>query len=93
MEAKTKYAEIAVVTNPNNGEVTLYVSNEPWGPVVTGKNLAEAKAKMNEAFGLTMIANSYCATININSDDTIKEKIVEYKQELAKMTKTLEYSL
>ena len=92
METKTKYAEIAIATNPNNGEVTLYVSNEPWGPVVTGKNLAEAKAKMNEAFGLSMIANSYCATINSN-DDSIKEKIVEYKQELAKMTKTLEYSL
>jgi len=94
MEATEKFAKISVETNPDTGEVTLYISNEPWGPVVTGKNLAEAKAKMKDAFGIAMLANSYCDSIRLqNNHEAIKEKMTEYNNEVNKVNKTLEYAL
>jgi hypothetical protein len=39
----------AYATNRRNGEVTMYLARARGGPVVTGKNLAEAKQKMNQA--------------------------------------------
>lgn len=86
-ETKTRFAEISVITNPETGEVTLFISNETWGPVVTGKNLSEAKSKMREAFGLTMIANSFCATKNS------QEEISEMNQEFKRINDTLEFAL
>lgn len=56
--------EIAVLVDAETKHVTMYITNEHWGPIVTGKNLAEVKAKFIEAFGLSMIANSF-----LDSDD------------------------
>jgi hypothetical protein len=88
METVEKFAAIASVTNPENGEVTLFISNEPWGPVVTGKNLEEAKSKIEEAFGLTMVANSFCSIKNAKEFKPAEAK--GYKQQLEKITSTLE---
>ncbi len=88
MKTVTKFAAISMEVNPENGEVTLFVSNESWGPVVTGKNLAEAKAKMKEAFGLAMIANTFCS--HINTAEINQEEAQSYKQELNKINHTLD---
>ena len=94
MTTETKFATISMNMNPENGEVTLFVSDHSWGPVVTGKNLAEAKTKMKEAFGLAMIANSYCATVDAQKHDgALKAKVSEYNKEMTKLNNTLEYVL
>lgn len=89
MESKTKFAEILAKTNPENGEVTLFIGNEDWGPVVTGKNLAEAKTKMEEAFALAMISNTFCHA----ESGKMKEKVADGKMEIDKVRHTLEVSL
>lgn len=82
-----KFAEIASVVNPDTGEVTLYISNENWGPIVTGKNLADAKQKMLEAFGLSMIVNSFCGTQNLRNELLVENaKIDKAKYERLKTT-------
>lgn len=92
MKTETKFAEISAKINPENGEVTLFISNEDWGPIVTGKNLAEAKTKMNEAFALAMVANSFCSIQHAQSDGLIKKTITEGKHEIEKLKHTLEMS-
>lgn len=87
---ETKYAEISISVSPDTGEVTLCVRNESWSPIVTGKNLAEAKVKMEEAFGLAMIANSYCATINHRQEESTMKGAVE---KMKRLKNTLEIAL
>ncbi len=41
--------ETAFETNPENGEVTMYLANVAGGPVVTGINLEDAQRRMKEA--------------------------------------------
>lgn len=93
MKTETKFVNISSVTNPENGEVTLFISNESWGPVVTGKNLADAKKKMKEAFGISMIGNSYLDVVKESNEETVKERLNEYKQEMNKLNNTLENAL
>jgi hypothetical protein len=58
------FLPIASVVNPRNGAVTLYLNGTTsGGPVVTGKNLAEAKTKFQEAYGLMMIARDITVTV------------------------------
>jgi hypothetical protein len=91
MKPTTKFAIVHTVTSEESGEVTMYLGNEPWGPIVTGKNLAEAKTKLKEAFGLAMIANSYCDTLRQPVDDKkIREELIKHKEEYAKLENTLQ---
>ena len=89
MKEETKFIEICSAINPKNGEVTLFLGNERWGPVVTGKNLAEAKARMKEAFGLSMIANSFLDPLNFDGHTPDTNPGVE----MNRLENTLQYSL
>jgi len=44
--------EIPSITNKENGEVTMFLSNVNGGPIITGKNIYEAKSKFNDALKL-----------------------------------------
>lgn len=59
-------ANIGVRVNPDTKEVTLFLSNQPWGPVVTGATLDEAKAKMMECINATMVVHSFCELVERN---------------------------
>ncbi len=43
--------EIMSITNSENGEVTMFLKGS-GGPIITGKNMFEAKEKFNEALKL-----------------------------------------
>mgnify|MGYP003405375272 FL=1 len=59
MEMKTEYVVLLVKENKDNGSVTMSVSSESWGPVVTGKDMQDAKNKMKEAFAVSMLFNTF----------------------------------
>ena len=59
MEMKTEYVVLLVKENTESGSVTMSVSSESWGPVVTGKDMQEAKNKMKEAFAVSMLFNTF----------------------------------
>ncbi len=92
MKGETKYVSLATTTNPDTGEVTMFVFGEKWGPVVTGKNLYEAKMKMKEAFGLAMLFNSFWETFNDRVNKKASELAMMQKtaSELEKLEKSLE---
>lgn len=46
--------------DPETSEVTLYIKEEPCGPIVTGTTFEEAKAKFLQCLPAAMVANSYC---------------------------------
>ncbi len=52
-------SDIHIATNPKNGEVTLCLSNVQGGPVVTGKDLAEAMAKLKDGLDLFSVLTSF----------------------------------
>lgn len=54
-------SEIASVTNPENGEVTLYLANAKGGPIVTGTSYTHAMSRWHEAFGLFQLASAFWA--------------------------------
>jgi hypothetical protein len=54
----THDSELAHRTNPENGEVTLYLKNTTGGPIITGKSLTEAMLKWQEAFALYRFTQS-----------------------------------
>ncbi|MCU0432910.1 MAG: RNA-binding protein 25 [Bacteroidia bacterium] len=59
MRTSKESVEISSILNHKNGEVTLFISNIAGGPVVTGKNMEDAKSKMKEAFGVCLAAASF----------------------------------
>lgn len=59
MKASKDSVEISSIVNHKNGEVTLFLSNISGGPIVTGKNMDDAKSKMKEAFGISLVAASF----------------------------------
>ncbi len=68
MAPKTITATIGRKVGPD-GAITLYVMDHSWGPIVTGKNLDEAKAKFRLALTGNMIANSYCEAFTRKEKD------------------------
>ena len=50
--------KIALVTNPETGEVTLYLKNVRGGPVITGRDMTEALLKWQDAFALFEFAKA-----------------------------------
>lgn len=82
MATTTITATIGRKVGPD-GAITLYVKDHPWGPIVTGKNLDEAKAKFRLALTGNMIANSYCETrIRKEKDDNSAQADSEERKAL-----------
>ena len=46
--------EVMKVINPDSGHVTLCLKNEKGGPIITGKNIIEAKEKFKEAIEIML---------------------------------------
>ena len=55
--------EIASMVNKTSGETIMYIHNKKGGPIVFGQTIDEAKRKMKEAFGVSLIAASFVVTI------------------------------
>ncbi len=94
MATKNLIATIGRKTDPNNGHVTLYIKDHPWGPIVTGKTLEEAKAKFLLALPANMVANSYCELyIHADKPDDVKKAVEAKKDERIKLEEELEDEL
>lgn len=52
-------SNIASVTDPETGAVTLYLRDVKGGPIVTGKDLTEAMQRWQEAFALFEITKAF----------------------------------
>lgn len=76
----TKEIRIAALSDPDTKEVTLFVFGENWGPIVTGKNLEEAKTKMKEAMRVSMIYNSLTSNVEgkLRSSVSIPQKPADF---------------
>lgn len=51
--------KISSVTNPETGEVTLYLANEKGGPVISGRDMAHALERWQAAFALYGMAKFF----------------------------------
>lgn len=86
---ETRFVEICSILDPYTGEITLYINNETWGPIITSKTLDDAKRKFEEAFGLCMIMNSLCTVEAIKNNEDISSSIINNNLEFIKAKKSL----
>ena len=92
MESTTKFANMATITDPSTGEVTMYIHNEKWGPIVTGATVEEAKAKMSKAFLLSLIANTFWTNDPESGFTPVSPATDDFENEMGRVNNTLSHS-
>ena len=91
MSETTIHATIGKREDPTTGHVTLFIKDQPWGPIVTGATYEEAKAKFLKVLPAVMVANSYCEIERSPVDmDAVKSRIATSREEIVRLTKELE---
>jgi|GEM_PF-3496286 hypothetical protein len=88
-EIKTKTMDVVIgsTTNENTGAVTLFFTEEKWGPVVTGRDLNEAKDKFIDALKVSLVIRSILETNDLYTKNklgaqTTSEILGNVKKEL-----------
>lgn len=91
MSETTIHATIGKRVDPATNEVTLFIEDQPWGPIVTGATFEEAKAKFLKVLPAIMVANSYCEIKHNPVDmEAIKERIAAARIEMERLSNKLE---
>jgi hypothetical protein len=89
-----KVAKIKVA-KATDGSTVLSIDGEKWGPVVSGRDLGEAKEKFLRAFKVSLLLKTFCSINHSMQNDTfgikkLKENILNSEKEIIKVKEELQ---